>query len=62
MASQGENAYLCAHRPHPAVGYKDAIAAHGQSDKALVKDVFATFKHMRCDLDIRSGPQPDIAR
>lgn len=26
LVSQGENAYLCAHRPHPAVGYKDAAA------------------------------------
>jgi hypothetical protein len=39
LVSQGENAYLCAHRPHPAVGYKDAaaMAAHGQSAASVAK-------------------------
>ena len=54
LVSQGENAYLCANRPHPAVGYKDAaaIAAHGQSDKA--KAMFAKLGEL-----MEGAPQAD---
>ena len=54
LMSQGENAYLCAHRSHPA-RCRAAVAAHGQSERA--KAMFAKLGEL-----MEGAPQFDYVR